>query len=163
MNYEKSEEVCGRLMETPPTELPIPDALLSAEVPAMPTPESGNDQADSPAWRDELSAKLNRYRARRKAPPPRYPSLKLPFGPLESAARTNASDAPLYESIANHALALDGTHLEPVVQEPSRPEYHGEAEARPRPEVGHSGAKIIEFPRFAWGPPPPRPTNLPSQ
>src|SRR5579863_5962104 len=37
---------------------------------------------DASAWRDELSARLNRYRARRRVRPPRYPSLRLQFGEL---------------------------------------------------------------------------------
>ena len=46
---------------------------------------------DAEAWRDELSARLNRYRSRRKVRPPRYPSLSLRFEPFESAPRINAS------------------------------------------------------------------------
>lgn len=162
MNYEKSEEVCGGTVEPPPTELPIPDPDPAAETAARPVPqsESENDEPDTPAWRSELSAKLNRYRTRRKAPPPRYPSLKLPFGQFEPFARAAAPEAPVYESISNHALALDGTQLQPVavdpiVQEPPAPEASAEAETQTRPDVARTGAKIIEFPRFAWGPPPP--------
>lgn len=162
MNYEKSEEVIGRPMEPPPTELPIPHHDISAEAAAISMPDSGppNDHADNPAWRDELSAKFNRYRARRKAPPPRYPSLKLPFGPLEPAPRAINSDAPVYESISNHALAFDATHLEPMVEEPSGLGSHVETDTPIGPGVARSGAKIIEFPRFAWGPPPPPPDQL---
>ena len=160
MNYEKSQEVCGGPVEPLPTELPIADPGSSAEAAAMPVADSENDQAEASAWRFELSAKLNRYRTRRKAPPPRYPSLKLPFSQFESATRTTPPDAPAYESISNHALALDGMHvepgaLEPVIQQPSGPEVFAEAETQARPDVAHIGAKIIEFPRFAWGPPPP--------
>ena len=160
MSHEKSEEVCGRPVELPPTELPIPDRGSSTETAAMPMPDSENDQADASAWRFELSAKLNRYRTRRKAPPPRYPSLKLPFSQFEPATQTTVPDAPVYESISNHALALDGTHLDPVVQEPSRPEASAEVETQARPDTAHRGAKIIEFPRPAWGPPPPPPDQL---
>src|SRR5437879_12523786 len=40
-----------------------------------------NDQPaeDSAAWRQEVAARLNRYQARRKPRPPRYPSLRLRF------------------------------------------------------------------------------------
>jgi uncharacterized RDD family membrane protein YckC len=34
---------------------------------------------DSPAWREEVAARLSRYQARRKPRPPRYPSLRLRF------------------------------------------------------------------------------------
>jgi uncharacterized RDD family membrane protein YckC len=162
MNCEKSEKAFDRSMEPPPTELSIPGQGLSAEAAAMSVTESepGNDRPDSPAWRDELSAKFNRYRARRKAPPPRYPSLKLPFGPLDPAPRTANPDATVYESIANFALALDATRSEPMVQEPSRPESDVETATQTDAEIARRGAKIIEFPRFAWGPPAPPPDQL---
>lgn len=159
MDCEKSD-VSGCPMEPPPTELPIPDS--SSVQGAVSTPCSGlaSAQQENSAWRDELSAKLNRYRARRKAPPPRYPSLRLPFGPLESAGRTTAPDALVFESVANHALALDEVHPAPYIPEPSIPESFVETESPARHEPAHVGAKIIEFPRFAWGPPPPPPDQL---
>jgi uncharacterized RDD family membrane protein YckC len=159
MDCEKSD-VSGWPMEPPPTESPIPDADSVEDA----TPAARSDmepaQQEGSAWRDELSAKLNRYRARRKAPPPRYPSLKLPFGPLESSVRTTGSEAPVFESVANHALALDEVHPAPYLQEISTPESFAEAELAARPATSHAGAKIIEFPRFAWGPPPPPPDQL---
>jgi uncharacterized RDD family membrane protein YckC len=44
-------------------------------------PSLGNQSAldDSPAWRQEVAARLSRYQARRKPRPPRYPSLRLRF------------------------------------------------------------------------------------
>ena len=44
-------------------------------------PSHGNESApdDSPAWREEVAARLTRYQARRKPRPPRYPSLRLRF------------------------------------------------------------------------------------
>src|SRR5947209_10471232 len=42
--------------------------------------DSGEPVAgDSTAWRQEVAARLNRYQARRKPRPPRYPSLRLRF------------------------------------------------------------------------------------
>jgi hypothetical protein len=71
MNNEMSDEVCGCPMEPPPTDLPIPDTGISTEVASLSSSGSMPDVAeeDAPAWRNELAAKLNRYRARRKAPP----------------------------------------------------------------------------------------------
>ena len=157
MDCEKSD-VSGCPMEPPPTELPIPDPH-SVEDTSAACSELASAQQEGSAWRDELSAKLNRYRARRKAPPPRYPSLKLPFGPLESSARETAPEAPVFESIANHALALDEVHPAPYTEEPHIPEFCVET-APTRHATSHVGAKIIEFPRFAWGPPPPPPDQL---
>src|SRR5215831_18250716 len=159
MDCEKSD-LSGCPMEPPPTEFPIPGPTSVEDTASGPRSELASTQQEGSAWRDELSAKLNRYRARRKAPPPRYPSLKLPFGPLESAARAAIQQEPVFESIANHALALDEVHPAAQVQEPPAPRSFVETESPTRHEAPHAGAKIIEFPRFAWGPPPPPPDQL---
>ena len=133
-----------------------------------------SESADAEAWRDELSARLNRYRSRRKVRPPRYPSLSLRFEPLESAPRINASSGPLspsgFEPVSNQALAFDGVRSEPSIaaEADGQPRQSPMAEAAPPPiphsagyvAVGHGTAKIIEFPRFAWAPPPPPPDQL---
>jgi uncharacterized RDD family membrane protein YckC len=113
---------------------------------------------DAPAWRDELSARLNRYRARRKPRPPRYPSLRLPFEPGDSfrpLAPSSGEDfpeaPPEFTNLSDRALALDGS----AAAEPAS--LQGEGAARqslaampsPSPSPSHSGAKIIEFPRSA--------------
>ena len=121
------------------------------------------------AWRDELSVRLNRYRAKRKMRPPRYPSLRLPFDAMESRGNPNpvAAQSPVYESVSDRALALDGMmQHSPATAETET--FIG-PEPSPLPEVGTltkapgyaaKTAKIIEFPRFAWGPPPPPPDEL---
>lgn len=140
-----------------------------------PSAEAAPPAADAPAWRDELSDRLSRYRARRKVRPPRYPSLSLKFEAPESAVSANAPSGwalPEFEPISNHALALDGMRPEPshdlgpdlqprpapdaetAVQPAHRPSRH------PSQPTVHASAKIIEFPRFAWGPPPPPPDQL---
>jgi uncharacterized RDD family membrane protein YckC len=133
-----------------------------------------SESADAEAWRDELSARLNRYRSRRKVRPPRYPSLSLRFEPLESAPRINPSSGSLppsgFEPVSNQALALDGVRSEPSIaaEADGQPRLSPMAEAAPPPiphsvgyvSVGHGTAKIIEFPRFAWAPPPPPPDQL---
>jgi hypothetical protein len=126
---------------------------------------SATGEADSPAWRDELSVRLSRYRARRKAPPPRYPSLNLPFESVEpsvrASLRTETSSFPAYESRSNHALALDGARHEPAAVAEPQQEIPERIEPPPvRQPVAHPTAKIIEFPRFAWAPPPPPPDQL---
>jgi uncharacterized RDD family membrane protein YckC len=116
---------------------------------------------DNSAWRDELSSRLNRYRARRKMRPPRYPSLRLQFDAPESFENRRSVQAPeAFEPVSDHALALDvmrqdSPHTNPEVQ------VHPEIAqtAAPSLPTGHT-AKIIEFPRFAWGPPPPLPDQL---
>ncbi len=178
MNCPLCGEVCRCHLEPPPTASQwSPDAesdsasssacvAANCSADASPAPEAPEDPPqDAGAWRDELSARLNRYRARRKVRPPRYPSLTLQFDAVESSSSTNApatSQPPAFETLSNHALALDGLRREPSavgvpVQQAPAPET-----TRPVvvPAVAHSGAKIIEFPRFAWGPPAPPPDQL---
>jgi len=121
-------------------------------------PEAPDAQAQDEAWRDEVAARLTRYRARRKAPPPRYPSLRLPFAGFESSKKL-AAEAPTFEPVSNQALALEVTSLEPQVEENPQTEPSAYEPPPPRPVVNAS-AKIIEFPRFAWGPPAPPPDQL---
>jgi uncharacterized RDD family membrane protein YckC len=140
----------------------VSDAFSTAEAPAASgTPEDASS-SDAGAWRDELSARLNRYRSRRKVRPPRYPSLGLKFDNVESSRGVNgpgASLAPDFELISDHALALDGMTHGPSAA--NREVQFQNAPAREPtqqtvvPVGARAGAKIIEFPRFAWGPPPP--------
>jgi uncharacterized RDD family membrane protein YckC len=136
-------------------------------------PEAAEPSQDGDAsWRDELSARLDRYRSRRKVRPPRYPSLSLKFeAPEMFAGRKNQSTSPLadFEPVSNHALALDGMSSASSSVAEAAPEYSRAPEAKPSapaaPQPSHqssaqSKAKIIEFPRFAWGPPPPPPDQL---
>ena len=132
-------------MDSPASEVQNTDATAACEA--------------STAWREELSARLNRYRSRRKALPPRYPSLRLPFDAVDPSVRGNAAldkhPRPVFEAASNQALALDGRQSQPgpiAAPEPesarSAPTVTPEANRQP-------GAKIIEFPRSAWAPPPP--------
>ena len=148
---------------------PLPAALqgnADVEVSDLPV-EPVSQDADAPAWRDELSDRLSRYRARRKVRPPRYPSLSLKFDAPDGSIANATSGSALaeFEPISSHALALDGMRREPsVAAEPDvQPRQASAAEfAAPpaRQPVVHASAKIIEFPRFAWGPPPPPPDQL---
>src|SRR5882724_9709095 len=96
MNCPLCGEVCRCHLEPPPTALRrrLDAEAVSASEPAFASPmeetaferESANrveveplDEEEASAWRGELSAKLNRYRSKRKIRPPRYPSLSLPF------------------------------------------------------------------------------------
>ena len=137
-------------------------------------------QEDGVAWRDELTAKLSSYRARRKPRPPRYPSLRLRFE-AQSSAASSAETAPsvAFETQSHQALALDGmtelpataeTDWEPASPEGSSSAASGRVEsceenmsARDlRDARANHGARIIEFPRSPeferWEPAPP-PSN----
>jgi len=155
MSCEKCSEVCQCPMEPLSPPLPVSNSATASETEAsLQNPESSSRSVD--AWRDELSARLNSYRTRRKAPPPRYPSLRLPFGPAASALRT----PPLEESLSAHAFESARDHAFPPEETKNKSSKAEEPvllmqRAAPAPlHSTQSGAKIIEFPRFAWGPPP---------
>jgi uncharacterized RDD family membrane protein YckC len=124
--------------------------------------ERSGGEDDASAWRDELSVRLNRYRAKRKMRPPRYPSLQLPFDAGESRTSAVASQSPCFESVSDQALALDGMMEHSPATAETETFIGREPAAVPAEAPGHAAktAKIIEFPRFAWGPPPPPPDEL---
>ena len=112
MNCPKCSDVCSCVAE------PSPNPLIAEAVGAEVTVESpalnhmAEAEANAEPWRDELAQRLNRYRERRKAPPPRYPSLKLPFDNIQYSTKPAAvetSPAPVFEAASNHALALDSS------------------------------------------------------
>lgn len=159
MICEKCGEVCQCPMEPPPIQPPVSD--LDEAVGAVTTSVSSG-APDPNAWRDELSAKLNRYRSRRKAPPPRYPSLRLPFGPAAAAIQTSPLeelDHQVSES-ADDAFESDTADREIPNIQPEPRALRPQSERAPTPAAASTGAKIIEFPRFAWGPPTPPPDQL---
>jgi RDD family len=110
---------------TPPVALETPAAEAPNRHPVegslSKSDESFNvDDSDEPApedsnlWRQEVAARLNRYQARRKPRPPRYPSLRLRFDqedPARAASGSSAESQIFQQRIAtasNQALALDG-------------------------------------------------------
>lgn len=136
-------------------------------------PESETSEGEGPAWREELSARLNHYRARRKPRPPRYPSLRLRFDPPVQSAAEGFISRPTtaFETASNQALALDGLaevssipaqDEAPRSQPPSSLNAQGTITATSQPpahsDVRTGTAKIIEFPRFT--PPTTSPDEL---
>src|SRR5215471_17190593 len=111
----KCGDFCQCPMEPLPNQSSAPDSTTAPGTVVL-ARESSNE-VDSEAWRDELSARLTHYRSRRKAPPPRYPSLQLPFGPV-----TTALKAPLLEQSASQAFEPSSLRLTPPEAEsvPSR-------------------------------------------
>lgn len=152
-----ASHLAGEAAEVAETLMSAPSTSAIAEPPAS----ARSDPAAS-AWRDELSARLSRYRARRKAQPPRYPSLRLPFEPDVPRSGTPARDMPsACESRSNHALALDLPNQPHPSPDDAYSDRRAEAEAMAAPQQPeHCTAKIIEFPRLAWGPPAPPPDQL---
>lgn len=163
MNCPKCGEVCSCAGESSHSELMAEAADAEVAVEACGTNQAPGGGESPDAWRDELAQRLNRYRSRRKAPPPRYPSLKLPFEKIHYSSSTAAiepSPVPAFEAASNHALALDGS------QPDAAPAAHIETKSEPHvperiaPNIRQASAKVIEFPRFAWAPPSPPPDQL---
>src|SRR3954462_3263244 len=110
-------------------------APVQEEQPVAPQP----DLLCAPAtdsWRDEVAAKLNSYRSRRRTKAPRYPSLRLKFEEPAGGAspRSEGSLAPVPESSVVEAHR-------PVVAVESRPMAAAET------------GRLLEFPRPLYAPP----------
>ncbi len=159
--------LCGEVCRCHPEPPPSVDLSTSEEVDnsaSLVVDENAGAQ-DPEAWRGELSARLNRYRAKRKIRPPRYPSLSLQFGPLDAGMPREAAAEPtplVYEVVSDHALALNEMHAGPSLagNASSEPELSMASAPAAAAPVAQPTAKIIEFPRFAWGPPEPADDQL---
>src|SRR5260370_12266880 len=81
-------------LETPEAEAP---SLSPAEESSIPA-DVGLAPEDSPAWRQEVAARLNRYQARRKPPPPRYPPLRFRFEHKDPSPPTisSSTNSPVF-------------------------------------------------------------------
>jgi uncharacterized RDD family membrane protein YckC len=190
--------LCGDICRCPPDANAIasprwlPDAVASltaappdlefetlAETPNLhPAPQAsgpGDEPAaeDSHAWRQEVAARLNRYQARHKPRPPRYPSLRLRFEDPTPVPVDSSEECPVLSERAtsSQALALDSfagreVHADELPASVTPPLSHvsasqetaafrrGEELPQPTaPAAGPATAKIIEFPR-SWTPAP---------
>jgi uncharacterized RDD family membrane protein YckC len=152
---EETEEELRMPGQPPPA---APGTLDSG----APVPEAASREEAS-RWREELSARLNQYRSRRKPAPPRYPSLRLPFADPCRLSPESGYSAPrpaAYDTVSNRALALDfSQEVARVSEVAARPELTDAELSAPRaPNVPIrsaplSSAKIIEFPRPSDMPP----------
>jgi len=152
---ERSEnvEACGPVDDpgvtgtqlTHPAEASAPGVMPSRDLQA-------NLLVDSNDWREEVSARLNRYRARRRPREPRYPSLRLRFEMPESnwAPSSRASEAP---ALLNPEPEIQEPPMSVAAPEPL-PQSVTEAETAHRHIAsGHeASAKIIEFPKWSYTP-----------
>jgi len=139
------------------------------------TPEASGSFLSAPAeesWRDEVSARLKRYQARRRSRESRYPSLRLrfetPAGKTEFSSTSESvpitsSAAPAIasrQSVAMDPMAVDPATIDPfpadtVPEAPAIPESYAAEPAAPEyaePKAWPT-AKIIEFPGPAYTPP----------
>jgi hypothetical protein len=153
----------GAAATSPATGTLIPEAALTPHSPDGAAPiGSVAEEVDPSAWRDELSSRLTQYRARRKIRPPRYPSLRLRFDPVDYSAdpeaQSEASSASALDPVADQAFAEDGLDkygrmdglnaTREEVSESQLREAAADQLQQVAPPAPRSGAKIIEFPRF---------------
>jgi RDD family len=125
---------------------------------------TANDPQNTEAWRSELSAKIDRYRARHRPKPPRYPSLNLKFDPVSTSSAADFSTAPQQDPATPPSSgAVNDVESPPVNEFGSAPDVLSPAVSgagslrqpvpSPVPAARKSAAKIagklIEFPLFA--------------
>jgi uncharacterized RDD family membrane protein YckC len=130
----------GELLTTPNSNSSV--ASSSAE-----SHHSGNIPGADTFWKDEVAARLNCYRARRKPRPPKYPSLRLKF---DSPERRPASEPTVDLTDRPNASR------ESVAREASTPEASFEPETATcvsnaicgAPDTPSETGRIIEFPRY---------------
>jgi len=140
-SYDASDEqFAASLEQSGPTPSQLSDPSAPIETLAAELSEQSIFEAyeDPTAWKQELAAKLNEYRSRHKAKPPRYPSLQLKFEASEPtwtapSQPTATAAAPAYATY--ESTARDHVELPPV----SPPE----SLLRPIEPTG----RLIEFPR----------------
>jgi uncharacterized RDD family membrane protein YckC len=104
---------------------------------------------DPSPWRQEVAARLKKYRERRRPQAPRYPSLRLRFDPVHpvwTRGSVEASVPPSRQSIAEDKQESDLTTAPKSASLQQEPPVQR--------VVAETTAKIIEFPR-SFDPPAP--------
>lgn len=119
---------------------------IAADALVLPEHEApGSDfELEGESWRQEVAARLQRYRTRRKPRPPRYPSLRLPF---ESPAAAPGIASPLELAALEGANALAPPAFE--IEDDRERSFHVPAPAPIAEDEPELFSNIIEFPRSA--------------
>jgi uncharacterized RDD family membrane protein YckC len=157
--YDASEQQFAASLEnansSPPNDRPA--ELISpqpglASAPPMP-PDEPPQTPDPEAWRQEVAARLNHYRARRRPREPRYPSLRLKFEASEPAWVVSPELRPASQPASADQLAI----AEVPQPEPARSDARVTAadSAVAAPTSPEPTSRVIPFPRPAAEPPPP--------
>jgi uncharacterized RDD family membrane protein YckC len=108
---------------------------------------------ESGSWRNEVAARVNNYRARRRPRAPRYPSLQLKFEPPQTSwTPDDASQRSTVATPSRLAVAMQDALRVPQEEQSVQPRT--DDAAANRLNVLETGARILEFPRSAASPPP---------
>jgi uncharacterized RDD family membrane protein YckC len=137
----------GKPPSASPPEIPLAQqaekvsraASITDEAEPLP-PQQPDLLSSDGAWRQEVTARLSRYRAGKRVPTPRYPSLQLRFEVPEPPNEERPVTLPPAPTPNRLAVAIQEVVPEAQVWETGA---LGPASA----ETGE-GAKILEFPRF---------------
>jgi uncharacterized RDD family membrane protein YckC len=142
----------------------VPNAAEQTRSAAEAAPPEPSLSPNADSWRVEVTARLERYRTRRKPRTPRYPSLLLPFDPPERWLRPAPLTQPAEIGSATIGAATVGSATigsaavasAPVrAHEISTFETKEERTALAEPasvesrQAPEQSAKVIEFPRSA--------------
>jgi uncharacterized RDD family membrane protein YckC len=112
-------------------------------------PSEAAPSEDPDAWRNEVAARVNTYRARRRPREPRYPSLQLKFEPHEPASNSRSTPPEASVHSARPAFSLDSVA---AAAGPPLPELV--ESVPPPPAAPEMTARILEFPRSLTFVPP---------
>jgi uncharacterized RDD family membrane protein YckC len=99
---------------------------------------------ESHSWRNEVAARVNNYRARRRPRLPRYPSLQLKFDPPEPSWTADAVISQRVPLPATNRLAVAMQDALGTQEEQSIPLRIADSDIS---IVAETGARILEFPR----------------
>jgi uncharacterized RDD family membrane protein YckC len=149
---EEDEEQAAALRDLGITESPITDENQMQDLsPAAIEAEASAPEPD--AWRNEVAARVNKYRSR-KPREPRYPSLQLKFEPYEPfpSSRPASIEASAASLPGRQAISLDSVLPAEEINSPEPIEQAG-----PQVPSPETTARILEFPRSSsnWMPPVP--------
>jgi uncharacterized RDD family membrane protein YckC len=146
---EDSETAPAREPDRPPV-TPAEDGVVvtrvgqdtAASPPTLQTELLEPQESDS--WRNEVAARVNNYRARRRPRLPRYPSLQLKFDAPEPAWTAHADSSQPVPLPATNRLAVAMQDALGTQEEQSIPLRIAETDAS---SIAETGARILEFPR----------------
>jgi hypothetical protein len=129
---------------------------VAGDPPAVPVQTEGEQSQDADSWRNEVAARVNKYRARRRPREPRYPSLQLKFEPYEPlpASRPALIESPAQSRSGRQAISLDSVASAAEITAPEPLQY-----LAPPPVEVETTARILEFPRSFTFMPAPRPVD----
>lgn len=148
--------VCPDSGENPLLETPVAQRVSTTVLNDALSSSTTDDDATS--WKQEVAARLNNYRARRKPRPPKYPSLTLSFEPEPGPSRSHSIETAALAA-AQCVLPVEEEVQREISEPPIREVVRPPEQEISVQEESYIGARIIEFPR-SYAPPQPSPDEL---